>query len=147
MMSNPTVQQLSRPRKTPRAVREERCAMLSHIQLFCNPMVCSLPGSSVHGIFWARMLQVAISSSRGSSRPRDRTLVSCVSCIGRQILLLLSHLDSHRRRDRRSNLHKARQPPCGKATNKAPSPHSESTHPPIQGLRQPYHQGAFSPGQ
>ena len=34
----------------------------------CDPMDCSLPGSSVHGIFQARILeQVAISSSRGSS--------------------------------------------------------------------------------
>ena len=43
----------------------------------CNPMDCSLPGSSVHGIFQARTLEwVAISFSRGSSRPRDRTQVS-----------------------------------------------------------------------
>ena len=42
----------------------------------CNPMNCSLPGSSVHGIFRARILEwVAISFSRGSSQPRDRTLV------------------------------------------------------------------------
>ena len=43
----------------------------------CNPMDCSLPGSSVHGIFQARILErVAISFSRGTSRPRDWTLVS-----------------------------------------------------------------------
>ena len=43
--------------------------------------------SSVRGILQARILEwVAISSSRGSSRPRDRTRASCVSCIGRQIL-------------------------------------------------------------
>ena len=47
----------------------------------------SLPGSSVHGIFQARILKwVAISFSRGSSQPRDRTCISCVSCIGRWIL-------------------------------------------------------------
>ena len=47
-------------------------------------MECSPPGSSVHGISQARILEwVAISSSRGSSRPRDQT---CVSCMGRQIL-------------------------------------------------------------
>ena len=52
-----------------------------------DPMDCSPPGSSVHGISQARILHwVAISSSRGSYRPRDRTLVSYVSCIGRQIL-------------------------------------------------------------
>ena len=48
----------------------------------CDPMDCSRPGSSVHGIFHARILEwVAISYSRGSSPPRDRTRVSCVSCI------------------------------------------------------------------
>ena len=37
----------------------------------CDPMDCSLPGSSVHGIFQARVLEcVAISFSRASSRPR-----------------------------------------------------------------------------
>ena len=45
----------------------------------CNPMDCSPPGSSVHGILLARILEwVAISFSRGSSRPRDRTQVSCI---------------------------------------------------------------------
>ena len=40
----------------------------------CDPMDCSLPGSSVHRIFQARVLEwVAISFSRGSSQPRDRT--------------------------------------------------------------------------
>ena len=43
----------------------------------CEPMDYSLPGSSVHGIFQARILQwVAISFSSGSSQPRDRTWVS-----------------------------------------------------------------------
>ena len=45
----------------------------------CDPMDCSLPGSSVHEIFQARVLEWgAISFSRGSSRPRDRTWVSCI---------------------------------------------------------------------
>ena len=44
-----------------------------------DPMDCSLPGSSVHGIFQARVLEwVAIAFSRGSSRPRDWTQVSCM---------------------------------------------------------------------
>ena len=44
---------------------------------FCDPMDCSLPGSSVHGIFQERVLEwVAISFSRGSSQPRDGTRVS-----------------------------------------------------------------------
>ena len=43
----------------------------------CDPTDCSLPGSSVHRILQARMLAwVAISSSRGSSRPRDQTHIS-----------------------------------------------------------------------
>ena len=43
----------------------------------CNLMDCSLPGSSVHGIFQSRVLEwVAISFSRGSSQPRDQTRVS-----------------------------------------------------------------------
>ena len=44
----------------------------------CNPMDYRLLGSSIHGTFQARMLEwVAISSSRGSSQPRDQTWVSC----------------------------------------------------------------------
>ena len=40
----------------------------------CDPVDCSLPGSSVHGILQAKIQQwVAISFSRGSSRPRDQT--------------------------------------------------------------------------
>ena len=47
----------------------------------CNPMNYSLPGSSVHGLFHARIMEwVAISFSRRSSRPRDRTHVSCIVC-------------------------------------------------------------------
>ena len=50
-----------------------------HVRL-CNPMDCSLPGSSVHGILQARILErTAIPSSRGSSQPRDRTWVSCIT--------------------------------------------------------------------
>ena len=46
----------------------------------CDPMDCSLPGSSLHGILQARVLEwVAISFSRGSSWPRDQTQVSCIS--------------------------------------------------------------------
>ena len=46
----------------------------------CNPVDCGPPGSSVHGILQARILQwFAISFSRGSSWPRDRTQVSCIA--------------------------------------------------------------------
>ena len=44
----------------------------------CDPMDCSPPGSSVHGILQTRILEwVAIFFSRRSSQPRDRTYVSC----------------------------------------------------------------------
>ena len=43
----------------------------------CDPVDCSLPGSSVHGILQARILEwAAIPFSRGCSQPRDRTQVS-----------------------------------------------------------------------
>ena len=46
----------------------------------CDPMDCNLPGSSVHGILQARILEwVVISFSRGSSRPRNGTRVSCIA--------------------------------------------------------------------
>ena len=61
--------------------------MLSHVQFFCDPLDCSLPGSSVLGILQARILGwVAMPSSRGSSPHRDQTCISCISCIGRWIL-------------------------------------------------------------
>ena len=53
----------------------------------CNPVDCSRPpGSSVHGIFQARILdRVAIFSSGKSSQARDRSHISGVSCTGRWI--------------------------------------------------------------
>jgi len=46
----------------------------------CDPMNCSLPGSSVHGILQARRLEwVAIPFSRGSSQLNDGTQVSCIA--------------------------------------------------------------------
>ena len=61
------------------------CAVLNCVWLFATPWTaCSLPGSSVHGNFQARILEwLVISSSRGPSWPRDQTHISC---IGRQIL-------------------------------------------------------------
>ena len=51
----------------------------SCLNTLCNPMNCSLPGSSVHGILQARILEwVAISFSMGSSQPMDRNHVSWV---------------------------------------------------------------------
>ena len=61
--------------------------VLSRLWLFCDPVDSSPPDSSVCGISQARVVEcVGISSSRGSSWPRDWTCLSCVSCIGRCIL-------------------------------------------------------------
>ena len=58
------------------------CALNRPCPTLFNPPDCGQPSSSVRGVFQARLLEwVAISSSRGSSWPRDRTHVSCVSCI------------------------------------------------------------------
>ena len=52
-----------------------------------DPVECSPPGSSVHGILQARIMKwVAMPSSRGSSRPMDWTHISHVSCISRRVL-------------------------------------------------------------
>ena len=63
------------------------CSVAQSCLTACDPLDCSLPGSSVHGIFQARILEwVAMPSSRGPSHPRAQTCISCVSCIGKQIL-------------------------------------------------------------
>ena len=55
------------------------CPVTQSCPTVCNPMDCRLPGSSVHGILQARILEwVAISFSRGSSQPRDITCISCL---------------------------------------------------------------------
>ena len=60
------------------------CSVAQLCPTLCDPIGCSLLGSSVHGILQARILEwVATSSFRRSSWPRDWT---CVSCFGRQIL-------------------------------------------------------------
>ena len=64
--------------------------MLCSVTQLCStlqPMDCSPPGSSVHGIFQARILEwVANSSYNRSSPPRDQTHMSCMSCLGKWIL-------------------------------------------------------------
>ena len=56
------------------------CEVAQSCPTLCDPMDCSPPGSSVHGILQARILEwVAISFSRGSSQPRDQTQVSCIA--------------------------------------------------------------------
>ena len=57
---------------------------LQPCSILCNSMDCSPPGSSVHGILQVEILEgIAMSSSRGSSWPRDQTYISFISCIGR----------------------------------------------------------------
>ena len=57
------------------------CVLVVHSCLsLCDPMDCSLPGSCVHGVLQARILQwVAIHFSRGSSQPRVQTQVSRIA--------------------------------------------------------------------
>ena len=56
------------------------CSVTTLCPTLCDLMDYRLPSSSVHGILQARILEwVAISSSRGSSRPRDGTCISCIA--------------------------------------------------------------------
>ena len=62
------------------------CSVTQWFPTLCNPMDCNPAVSSVQEIFQARILeQVAMSYSTGSSWPKDRTHISCVSCISRWI--------------------------------------------------------------
>ena len=76
-----------------------------------SPMDCSLPGSSTHGIFQARILErVAISYSRGSSQHRDWTIVSLASPTLAGRFFTTGHLGnpralkSHIRKERKQEL-------------------------------------------
>ena len=66
------------------------CVRAKSLQLcltLCNPMDCSPPGSSVHGVLQARILEwVAMPSSSRSSQPRDQTCISRAPILG-QVLL------------------------------------------------------------
>ena len=58
-------------------MRTDESAVAQSCLTLCDPMDCTLKGSSVHGIFQAIVLEwIAISFSRGSSQPRARTQVS-----------------------------------------------------------------------
>ena len=68
------------------------CSVAQSCLALCDPMDCSPPGSSVHGILQARILQwVAMPSSRGSS-PTQGSNLCLLNCRG--ILYLLRHLGS-----------------------------------------------------
>ena len=59
---------------------ESESQVAQSCRTLCDPMDCRLSGSSIHGIFQARVLEwIAISFSRGSSRPRNRTRVSRIA--------------------------------------------------------------------
>ena len=63
------------------------CSVAKLCPTLCDPMDCSPPGSTVHGILQARILeQVMATRSRGSSQPRDRTCISYTPCTRRWIL-------------------------------------------------------------
>ena len=81
------------PRRAARPVTRSQmacrccCLVVKSCLTLSDPMDCGPPGSSVRGILQARILEwIAISSSGGSSQPRDQTCVSCISCTGRWIL-------------------------------------------------------------
>ena len=75
----------------------ELCVHVQSCLTLYNPTDCSPSGSSVHGIFQTRILVwVAISSSRGSSQPRDQIRISSVSCIA--VELFTAWAKVHRRR-------------------------------------------------
>ena len=75
------------------------CCTCAHAQLcptLCDPMDCSPPGSSVHGIFQVIIPEwVAISFSRGSSRSRDQPSSPVSPGLGRQILCHCATWEAH----------------------------------------------------
>ena len=64
----------------PKNAQESESKVAQSCPTLCDPMDCSLSGSSIHGFPQARVLEwIAISFSRGSSQPRNRTWVSCIA--------------------------------------------------------------------
>ena len=70
------------------------CQVASGVSTLCDPMDCSLSGSSVHGILQARILECIAQYPGESCPPRDRTLMFYVSCAGSQVLKHQCHLGS-----------------------------------------------------
>ena len=73
------------PTESPLRVACVRAKSLQLCPTVCDPLDCSPPGSYVHGTLQGRILEsilewVAMPFSRGSSRPKDQTHISCVSC-------------------------------------------------------------------
>ena len=81
-------------RRTTQLIHRCECSVAQSPPILCDPMDCSPPGSPVHGILQARLLEwVAMPSSRGSFWPRARTPVSYI-CIGRWVVYHWCHLGS-----------------------------------------------------
>ena len=63
--------------------KKEESEVAQSYPILCNPVDCSLPGSSIHGISQARILEwnpgVAVAFSRGSSQPRDPAHICCIA--------------------------------------------------------------------
>ena len=64
-----------------RLIQQKRLSEVAQsCMALCDPMDCSPPGSSVHRILQARILElVAVPFSKGSSQPRNQTQVSCIA--------------------------------------------------------------------
>ena len=75
---------------------EERlpAKLLQSCLTLCNPMYYSPPGSSVHGILQARILEDWHFLLQGIFTIQDQILISCISCIGRWVLYHYHHLGS-----------------------------------------------------
>ena len=74
-----------------------RAKLLQSCLTLCNPMDCSPPGSSVHGILQARILKwVAVLFCRGSSQSRDRTHVSYVYVLAGRFFTTSATWETHR---------------------------------------------------
>ena len=83
-----TESQVSQQECTPCSVAQSRLTL-------CNPMDCSLPGSSVYGIFQARILESVAFPMAGIFLTQDRTHIYC---IGRQILYHCATWEKRRER-------------------------------------------------
>ena len=115
-----------------RAIHARKVLVTQLCLTLCNPMDCGPPGSSVHEISQARILKwVAISYSRGSSRPRDRR--TQVSSIGRRIPYHLSHLGegvhycSHFTEEQTEPVEESMQAWHSRVPSSAPEPRADTT--------------------
>ena len=77
-----------------REINQNMCVRCLVVSNSFDPMDCSPPGSFIHGISQARILErVAISFSRGSFQLRGLTYITCFPCISRHFLYMRSPFD------------------------------------------------------